>query len=202
MTKQHLLWWVKAVIHLLALTPITLNYYWSITDQNGADPVKAIIHFTGIGALNLLIITLMVSLIAKYFKKAWFMQTRRLIGLYCFFYAATHVLNFWWFELNFQFTLFIEELVKRPYIWLGMSGFVILFVLAVTSPFFAKRKLGKNWQLVHNWIYPASLLVWIHFYWSRKADITEPLIYLLIILSLLWFKRDKIGRWLKPNTRT
>lgn len=202
MTKQHLLWWVKAVIHLLALAPITLNYYWSITDQNGADPVKAIIHFTGIGALNLLIITLMVSLTAKYFKQAWIMQTRRLLGLYCFFYAMTHVLNFWWFELNFQFSLFIEELIKRPYIWLGMSGFVILFVLAVTSPFIAKRKLGKNWQLIHNWIYPASILVWIHFYWSRKADITEPLIYLLIILSLLWFKRDKIARWLKPNAKT
>lgn len=199
MQKKSLILSTKVLIHLFALTPIVLNYYWSITDQNGADPVKAIIHFTGIGALNLLIVTLAVSVIAKHFKQAWIMQTRRLLGLYCFFYALTHVLNFWWFELSFQFTLFIEELVKRPYIWLGMSGFLMLFILAITSPMAAKRKLGKHWQRIHNWIYPASILIWVHFYWSRKADLTEPFIYLAIIISLLFYKRNKVISWLKPK---
>ncbi len=188
---------IKVAIHLCALTPLLFNYYWSITDQNGADPVKAIIHFTGIGALNILLLTLLVSPSAKFFKLGWLMQTRRLIGLYCFFYACCHLLNFWWFELGFQVSLFIEELIKRPYIWLGMSGFVILFLLAITSPHSVRRKLGKNWQRLHYWIYPASILVWIHFYWSRKADISEPFLYLTVILILLALRKQKLKNWIR-----
>lgn len=186
----------KILIHLGAFIPLCLNYYWSITDQNGADPVKAIIHFTGIGALHCLLICLSISPIAKKFKLPWLMQTRRLIGLYAFAYAGFHVLNFWWFELGFSWSIFTQEIIERPYIWLGMSGFIILTVLALTSPNKVRRILGRRWQQIHNWIYPATILIWIHFYWSRKADISEPFIYLAIILVLLYLRKDKlISKW-------
>ncbi|MCU4676134.1 sulfoxide reductase heme-binding subunit YedZ [Catenovulum sp. 2E275] len=186
----------KILIHFFALSPLLLNYFWSITDQNGADPVKAIIHFTGIGALNLLLITLLISPCAKFLKQGWLMQLRRLIGLYSFFYALCHVINFWLFELNFQISLFLQELIKRPYIWLGMAAFTILLLLAVTSINYLRRKLGQNWQRLHYWIYPASLLIWIHFYWSRKADLTEPFIYLALIIILLACRPKKLKNWL------
>ncbi len=78
---------LKSGIHLIALSLLVFQYYLAITDQLGGDPVEAIIHFTGIGAFNLLVLTLMVSPSAKYFKQAWLMKSRRLLGLYCFTYA-------------------------------------------------------------------------------------------------------------------
>ncbi|WP_342669148.1 protein-methionine-sulfoxide reductase heme-binding subunit MsrQ [Catenovulum maritimum] len=144
------------------------------------------------GGLHCLLVCLSISPIAKWLKLAWLMQCRRLIGLYSFFYACCHLISFIWFELGLNFDLFLAELFKRQYIWLGMLAFSILLLLALTSPNSIKKHLRSHWQILHNWIYPASILIWIHFYWSRKADITEPFIYLIILLFLLFLRVKKI----------
>ncbi|MER2493639.1 protein-methionine-sulfoxide reductase heme-binding subunit MsrQ [Catenovulum sediminis] len=186
----------KTIIHLIAFGLLSINYYASITDQNGADPVKAIIHFTGIGALNLLLMSLLFSPIAKQLKQPWLMQCRRLVGLYSFCYTTLHILNFWWFELAFDVSLFLSELAQRPYIWLGLLAFLILLCMAMTSPLFVRRKMGAHWQQLHNWVYLAVILVWIHFYWSRKADIGETIIYITVIAFVLLLRKTKIKKWL------
>ncbi|WP_017445184.1 sulfite oxidase heme-binding subunit YedZ [Gayadomonas joobiniege] len=185
---------VKTLIHSVCLAWLGIEYYQAITDSGIADPVEQVIHFTGKGALNLVIFTLMLTPLARFFKTNKPILVRRLMGLYAFFYAALHLLSFFAFELAFNFNLLMQELVERPYIWVGAGAFIILFALAVTSFHKAKKLLKKRWQSVHNLIYLGVLLAWLHFFWSRKADLLEPGMYLAVILLLLALRWKKIAR--------
>ena len=186
---------LKIIIHLSVVLPLINLYVAAFNDQLGADPVDAVIHFTGIGALNLLLITLTVSPIAKRFKLSYLLQTRRLLGLYAFSYAICHLINFLAFEVQFDMGLFFAEIFERPYITVGLVAFIFLVALGVTSINSIKRKMGKNWQKLHNFNYLVVLLVVTHFYWSVKSDITEPLIYWILTLLLLRFRFDKLKKW-------
>jgi len=186
---------LKIVIHLAALLPIINLYNNAFTDQLGADPVKAVIHYTGIGAFNLLLITLLVSPLAKWLKQGFLMNTRRLLGLYAFTYALLHLVNFIVFDLQFDFSLLFSEIIKRPYITIGMVAFVLLTLLAITSLSSLKRKLGKRWQKIHNLNYLILLLVGVHFYWSVKSELSEPILYFAMSFILLALRKQKIQTW-------
>lgn len=187
----------KTAIHLVSLYLIINVYYLAINDNLGADPVEEVLHFTGMGSLNLLVIGLLISPLAKRFKQAWLIKLRRLVGLYAFFYANCHILSFWAFEIQFDLVLFIDEIVERPYITVGMLVFTILVPLAITSWSKVKKRMGKRWQLLHNWVYLAVFLAAVHFYWSVKSDITEPLIYLTVIVLLLLLRRHKVKKFIR-----
>ena len=187
---------LKVLIHLSALLPLINLYINAFNDQLGADPVEAVIHYTGIGAFNLLLITLCVSPLAKLLKQGYFINVRRLLGLYAFTYALLHLANFIAFDLQFNFSLLLSEIIKRPYITIGMLAFVLLTLLAITSVNKLKRKMGKNWQKLHNLNYLILLLVAVHFYWSVKSDISEPLLYFLMSFILLAWRYKKIKRGL------
>jgi len=185
---------LKSLIHVASLLPLCLLYLSALNDELGADPVEAVIHFTGIGAFNLLILTLLVTPLAKKLKQGFLMKVRRLLGLYAFTYAAFHVLNFIAFDLQFNLSLLFDEIIERPYISIGMAAILLLSALAITSINQLKRKMGRHWQKLHNTIYLILLLVGVHFYWSVKSEIIEPSIYIVIsfvLLSLRWrkFKR-------------
>jgi len=185
---------LKVVIHLGALLPLLNLYFLAFADELGADPVEAVIHFTGIGALNLLLITLSVTPLSKVIKQGYLLQTRRVLGLYAYTYAVFHLLNFLSFEVQFDGTLFISEVIERPYITIGMVAFLLLTALAVTSLNKLKRKMGKSWQSLHNLSYLIALLVTIHFYWSVKSELTSPLFYFVLLLVLLLFRYKKLKR--------
>lgn len=185
---------LKVGIHLASFLPLFNLYYLAFNDQLGADPVQHVIHFTGIGAFNLLLITLVISPCVKRFKLGYLMQVRRLLGLYAFTYALLHVINFVAFDLQFAWSLFINEVFKRPYITVGMVAFILTLLLAVTSHNMLKRKMGKYWQTLHNANYVIVVLVSIHFYWSVKSEIISPLFYLLITLVLLALRYGKIKK--------
>lgn len=188
---------LKIAIHLMAFLPLFGLYFLAFTEQLGADPVEEVIHFTGIGAFNLLLLSLMISPIAKKFRQGYLVQTRRLIGLYSFTYACLHLLNFLAFEVQFDLKLFFNEILDRPYITVGMAALIILLSLAVTSITALRRRMGQKWQKLHNWVYIAALLITLHFFWSVKSDIVEPMIYFTIAVFLLALRKDKIKRWFK-----
>jgi len=188
---------LKIAIHLLSFLPLLALYVLAFSDQLGADPVKEVIHFTGIGAFNILLISLVLTPLAKKYRQGYLLQTRRLLGLYSFTYAMFHLLSFLAFEVQFDFALFVDEIIERPYITVGMVALLILFSLALTSVNTLKRKMGKNWQRLHNGVYGATLLIALHFLWSVKSDIIEPGIYAIIALFLISLRRDKIKRWFK-----
>lgn len=185
---------LKAIIHLFALFPLLNLYFLAFSDELGADPVEAVIHFTGIGAFNLLLISLSVTPLAKIAKQGYLLQTRRLLGLYTFAYALCHILNFLAFEVQFSGELFLSEVIERPYITIGMIGFLLLTALAVTSFDKLKRKMGKSWQKLHNFSYLIAVFVTVHFYWSVKSDVTSPIFYGLLTLILLLFRYKKLKR--------
>jgi sulfoxide reductase heme-binding subunit YedZ len=183
---------LKVVIHIAALLPLFNLYYLAFNDLLGADPVQAVIHFTGIGAFNLLLVTLTVSPVAKKLKKGYLLQVRRLLGLYGFTYAFMHLINFLVFDLQLAWSLFINEVFKRPYITIGMIAFFLLAALALTSVNSIKRKMGKSWQRLHNVSYLIVILISVHFYWSVKSELIAPLFYILLTGILLAFRYKKI----------
>nr|WP_194823845.1 MULTISPECIES: protein-methionine-sulfoxide reductase heme-binding subunit MsrQ [Shewanella] len=184
--------WLKFTLHVLCFSPIAYLVYLVLTDSAGGDPVQYLIHFTGMGGLNTLVATLLVSPLAKWLKMGALLQTRRLLGLYVFAYACLHIGAFISLDLLFEWTLLFEEVIKRPYILLGASGFIILCLLAVTSFKQVKTAMGKRWLSLHRSIYLLALLVPIHFYWSVKSEIIEPSIYVAIFAGLLWLRKKQI----------
>jgi len=192
MTK-HLVW-LKLLFHIIALSPILILIMLVLSEQAGGDPVQYIIHYTGMGALNSLVAVLLISPIAKRFKQGLLMQTRRLVGLYVFAYAALHLMAFVSLDLLFEWSLFIEEVIKRPYIIVGAISFIILILLAISSVNFVRRKMAKRWQSLHNFIYLVAMLVPIHFYWSVKSEIIEPSIYIVVMLGMLYLRRSSLKK--------
>ena len=191
--------WLKVMLHIVFLLPALYLVALVLTDNAGGDPVQYIIHYTGMGAINSLLATLLISPIAKRFKLAALMQTRRLVGLYVFAYALLHISAFVSLDLLFAWGLLFEEVIKRPYILVGAAGLIIVTLLALTSPNKIKRKMGKQWQSLHNWIYVVALLAPIHFYWSVKSEIIEPSIYIALFIGLLLYRRVSIKKWLMPK---
>jgi sulfoxide reductase heme-binding subunit YedZ len=190
---------LKISIHLLAFLPLFVLYFLAFTEQLGADPVEEVIHFTGMGAFNLLLISLLVTPVAKNYRQGYLLKIRRLLGLYSFTYAMFHLLNFLAFEVQFDLALFFDEIIDRPYITVGMAALMILFSLALTSITAIRRKMGTKWQKLHNGVYLAVLLIALHFFWSVKSDIVEPMIYFTMVVLLLIFRKDKIKRWFRSS---
>ncbi|MFB2733252.1 protein-methionine-sulfoxide reductase heme-binding subunit MsrQ [Shewanella mangrovisoli] len=185
-TPKQLLW-IKLVFHLIGLIPIAWLVFTVLSGRAGGDPVQHIIHFTGIGALNALAATLLISPLAKGLKLGWLMQTRRLVGLYVFAYATLHIVAFFSLDLLFAWELFFSEVAKWPYILVGALAYVIVTALALTSFKALMRKMGRRWQTLHNGVYVVAILAPIHFYWSVKSEIIEPSLYILgFSLLLAW----------------
>ena len=191
--KQSDIIFVKTCIHVLLLYFLVNPFYLAIIDELGGDPVKAITHYTGMGALNLLLITLAISPFAAWSRIKKINKFRRLLGLYAFVYALSHVLCFLFFEVQFDILFFIEEVVLRPYISIGMVAFLIILSLALSSTNYARIKMGNLWQKLHNLIYLAAILVAIHFFWSVKLNVVEPIIYGTVLMILLIIRRRKLG---------
>lgn len=189
----------KAVLHVILSGYLLVYFYAGFTDNLGADPVKALLHFTGIGAVNTLLFTLLISPIAQYLPIPSAMRLRRLIGIYVFVYALAHLLTYISFELQFDWSLVLSEIVERPYITVGFLALLILFSLTITSPNRVKRLLGKRWQLLHNAIYLVLFLSLLHFTWSRKTALQDPLIYWCLAVVIMSFRVKKLKRRAKNH---
>ncbi|WP_192928607.1 protein-methionine-sulfoxide reductase heme-binding subunit MsrQ [Photobacterium alginatilyticum] len=187
---------LKVIIHLVSLSFLAMMIAQTLTGGLGAVPVEGLSHFTGKAALNTLMITLLISPIARRFKMGQLVKVRRLVGLYSFFWAAIHLLVYLALDLSFDVSLLASEIVDRPYLTVGAISWLILFALAVTSTQGMQRRLGPKWQKIHNWVYLALLLAPIHYYWSVKSGLAEPAIYIAGALILLAFRHKTFRRWL------
>lgn len=195
---------LRLLAHGLCLGLLARVYYLGFSDQLGGDPVEAIIHYTGKGALNLLLLTLLAAPLSRWLRQPRLMRLRRPLGLYSALWATAHIGNYLTFDLQFDWPLVASELVQRPYIVVGLTAFVILLVLAITSLPALVRRLGRRWRTLHSGIYLALVLVCVHFWWSVKALEPEPLIYALLAGVLLSLRRRPLWRmwgWLRQRCR-
>ena len=152
----------------------------------GANPIEKLTHVTGMTTLVLLLITLSVTLVRRLTGWNRVLKLRRPLGLFAFFYAFLHFSIWAGLDQTMVWSWMVEDVVERPYITLGFTGFVILIPLALTSTRGWIRRLGKRWTLLHRGIYLTATLGVIHFYWLVKADVRLPLLlaaYLAVLLA-------------------
>lgn len=190
--------WLKVIIWLAAILP----FFWLVlsVDQGwfSADPAKDIQHFTGRMTLKFLLVTLLVTPLARYGKQPLLIRTRRLLGLWCFAWGTLHLLSYSFLELGISnIRLLGSELISRPYLTLGIICWILLLALACTSTLWAQRKMGASWQKLHNFIYLIAFLAPIHYFWSVKVLSPQPIIYATLAIILLAFRYKKFRQWLR-----
>jgi sulfoxide reductase heme-binding subunit YedZ len=187
---------VKPVIFFMALIPFIWLLLKVFQNDLGPDPAQALSIETGEWTLRFLLLTLAITPFRQIFRMVEIARLRRMIGLFAFFYASIHFLSWMAFILGFRWLAIAEELVERPYITVGFLAYVILFLLGVTSTNSMVRRLGKNWKRLHKFVYAASILAIVHLLWILRTDVTEAVIYGVLLVILLGYR---IFRKLKFN---
>lgn len=169
----------------VGLIPLAWLVFALFTDRLGANPIEEITHFTGEVALYLLLITLSVTPLRRLFGFNRLVRYRRMLGLFSFFYASMHFLSYFVLDQFFDFAEIGRDILKRPYITIGFTAFILLIPLAVTSTDNMLRRLGKHWKTLHRLVYVCATLAILHFLWQVKADTREPLIFATVLVILL-----------------
>lgn len=188
----------KPLVFVLCLLPLSSIIWRIFYGDLGANPVETITHATGDWTLRFLLITLAISPFRQWLGLSALLRFRRMLGLYVFFYVCIHFSIWFIADHSFDFAEMIEDIIKRPYITIGFSAFVLLIPLAVTSNNAMVRKLGRRWKKLHQLVYPILILGVLHYLWLVKADYLEPGIYALIAAVLL-LQRVKFKKWWAPK---
>jgi sulfoxide reductase heme-binding subunit YedZ len=179
---------IKWVLFILALLPFLRLVAFTYLDKLGANPVEFITRNTGDWTLYFLCITLAMTPLRKLLQWHWIIRLRRMLGLYVFFYAFLHFMTFLWFDHFFELDEMFSDVLKRPFITVGFSAFLLLIPLALTSSnAMIKRLGGKRWQRLHRLVYLIAPLGVLHYFWMKagKHDFTQPWLFAVIVFSLL-----------------
>ena len=178
----------KPVVFLLCLLPLAILLLQAFAVSGlslGANPVEELLHTLGRWGLKFLLLTLAITPLRRWTGWNWLLRFRRMLGLFAFFYVVLHFLTYAVLDQGLEIVPIVEDVIKRPYITLGMTGLLLLIPLAVTSTKGMMRRLGKRWVKLHRLVYLVAILgVW-HFYWQVKLDTLEALVYAVLLILLL-----------------
>lgn len=180
--------WFKYCVFLLCLVPFIRLCWLTLNDQLGANPIEFIERSTGFWALCLLMTTLSITPIRQITGLTWIVQCRRMLGLLMFFYASMHILTYSWLDYSFDWADIYLDIIQHPYVLVGFSAFCFTIALAMTSNSFSMRKMRGHWKSLHQSVYLIAILGVVHFWWLVKKDITEPLIFGIVLFVLLSFR--------------
>jgi sulfoxide reductase heme-binding subunit YedZ len=191
---------VKPAVFLAALAPFLWLVYNAFWGDLGANPVETITNQTGIWTLRLIVATIAITPIRWLTRWNPIITLRRMIGLFAFFYGTLHFSIYFVLDRSLMFDGLWEDIVKRPYITMGFSGFVLMIPLAFTSTKGWIRRLGgPRWNLLHKLVYVTAILGVIHYWWKVKLDVTNPMIYAAIVAILLGVR---VARWIARRQGT
>ncbi len=174
-------------VYVLGFLPAVYYFYLGATARLGADPIRTFEHVLGLWALRFLIATLLVTPV-RHILGFNLLRYRRALGLMTFYYALMHFLVYMVLDKALNFNIVIEDIIKRPFITIGMAGLVFLLPLALTSNTYSIRKLGAIWNRLHKLSYLVVALGAIHFLMSVKSWPAEPVIYAGIVTLVLLFR--------------
>ncbi|MGY1487919.1 sulfite oxidase heme-binding subunit YedZ [Methylobacillus pratensis] len=177
--------WIKRSIFILGLLPLARLLWLGFTDQLGANPVEFIEHSTGTWALVSLLLSLAITPLRLLLGWGWLLPVRRMLGLFMFFYACLHFMAYLWLDHWFDWPEIAQDILKHPYVLVGFLALILSVPLAATSSDAMMRKLGKRWKTLHTLSYPVAILAVLHYLWLVKQDISQPVMYALILLGLL-----------------
>ena len=185
----------KGSLFTIFLMPLVVLLLGFFNEQLGANPIEVLTRDTGQWALRFLLISLSISPLRLLFGWHFLAPIRRMVGLYCFFYASVHMLLYIWLDQFFNLGDIIDDIIERPFITVGVISFLALIPLAVTSNDKMKKRLGsERWKRLHSVIYFIGMGGALHFFMLVKKDITEPLIYIAILVILLGIRLFRYGR--------
>ena len=176
----------KPFLFILILFPSLLWTYQFVTGNLGVNPIEKLMDELGLMALRLIIVTLMITSLSNIKILKSIVVFRRMVGLFAFYYVCLHFSTYIVLDHFLDIQFIIQDIMKRPFITFGFISFIFLIPLASTSTNNMIKKLGfKLWKKIHYLIYPAAILASMHFYVLVRADKTEPIIYMGIIILLL-----------------
>jgi sulfoxide reductase heme-binding subunit YedZ len=177
---------LKILVWILCLAPIAIWTYQGFHAQLGANPVDRIQNKTGLVTIRLLMLTLAVTPLRRLTGWNWTIRFRRLLGLFTFFYGFIHQLVYSVADHQLDIAEIVKDVTKRPFILLGMLGFLAMIPLAITSTAGWIRRLGgRDWNRLHKLIYFTGVMGVIHFWLRVKKDHSEPALYVSILVALL-----------------
>jgi methionine sulfoxide reductase heme-binding subunit len=190
--------WTKVVVFLACLIPAGLLIRGAVTGNLSSNPTQFLEHATGDWTLRFLAITLAISPLRKILGQPQLIRFRRMLGLFAFFYAFCHFCIYLGLDQVLDFHGVWADVIKRKYITVGFTGFVLMIPLAITSTAgWIRRMGGKRWQMLHRLIYASAVAGVIHYFWLVKSDIHLPLEYAGVIGALLawrvyaWYTNPK-----------
>ena len=179
----------KPVIFLACLGPLADLAWRGFHAGLGANPIEYITHSTGTCTLVFLLITLSITPLRKLTRQYWLINLRRMFGLFAFFYGCLHLTTYVWLDKFFDVHEMLADIAKRRFITAGLTGFVLMIPLALTSTKGWIRRLGgKRWQTLHKLIYFSAAAGVIHYIWLVKADLRSPLRYAFVLVVLLTYR--------------
>jgi sulfoxide reductase heme-binding subunit YedZ len=179
---------IKPAVFIAALSPALWLGYRAYAGRLSVNPIEDITLTTGIWALRFLLITLAITPVRRITGWQRVIQYRRMLGLCAFFYATLHLLTYVVLDQGLAFEFILPDIVKRPYITMGMIAFTLMVPLALTSTKGWIRRLGRKWQLLHRLVYVSGVAACLHFLWKVKIPIGEPVYYASILGGLLLFR--------------
>ena len=192
----------KPLVFVLCLLPLAWLVWGAVTDQLGANPAEALIRGLGDWTLRFLCLTLAVTPLRLHTRTPQLARYRRMLGLFVFFYACLHLLAYGWLDMGLDAADIGRDILKRPFILVGFTAWLLLWPLALTSSNGAVRALGgRAWRTLHRLIYLIAPLALLHFFWMRsgKNDFADVGIYAAIIAVLLL---ERLSRYFKPVSPT
>ena len=197
---------MKAITFLLSLLPLGYSllqiYLLQSGAENslGADPGKALVHLQGEWTIRFLMLTLLITPLRQLTGWTQLIRVRRMLGLFTFFYASLHLTAYLVFLLELNFSNLWADVLKRPYITIGFTAFVLLIPMAVTSTDAMVRRLRRRWQQLHRVVYVVAVLAVLHLVWLAKSSYAEAALYGSLIAVLLVCR--PLGRWLESIRRS
>ena len=190
--RKRLVFGLKTVVFILSLWPVAemiIAFSTGNTRFFGANPAEVILHRTGDWALYFLLITLAISPLRRMTRLNDLIKFRRMAGLFAFFYATLHLVSYIAFDRFFYLDEILRDILRRPFIFVGIAAFILLVPLAVTSTKgWVQRLGGHRWNLLHRTVYIIAILGVVHYWWLVKRDILWPLIYAGILILLLGYR--------------
>jgi len=197
--------WFKVAVFAACLSPALLLTWRGLRDDLGANPIEFITHATGDWTIRFLLITLSITPLRKLSGQADLIRFRRMLGLFAFFYGTLHLFTYLWLDKFFDTSEIVKDVIKRPFITAGVTGFMLMLPLAITSTKgWIRRLKGGRWQKLHRLIYFSAAAGVVHYYWLVKSDVRLPVMYGAILFLLLvyrfagWVRRSRPQRAASP----
>lgn len=189
MPSERAVTFAKPFVFATALIPLALLAHRVFQQDLGTNPIETLNRYTGDWTLRFLLIALAVTPLRQLTGRHYLIRFRRMLGLFAFCYACLHFLSWIWIDKLFDADEIVKDVLKRPFITVGFTSFVLLIPLALTSTQAMVRRLGgRRWRALHRLVYAIGIGGVVHFLWLVKSDIREPLMYAAILALLLGYR--------------